>query len=188
MPLQGWGQRSLCSPPGTRLCPPQPAPLLSSLSKWETCEWMAKPFPTRNWGSWAACMKKRVSVPQFSWPTGAFKLPWHQWEKKKKLSEKNLLHLCCWALQKFGTERIWKSLPEFSRKLNPTCSFQCRKWDREVLCWKILNSVLIYLYWEPRLSIQPVYSLRAAKTAAIFKDQRRFQSLVYPNCMGTIRY
>lgn len=64
---------------------------------------------------------------------------------------------------------------QFSRKLNPTCSFQCRKWDRELSCWKILNFLLIYLHFlrESRLSIQPVHSLRATRTVDFFKNQRK---------------
>lgn len=117
-----------------------------------------------------------LNFPDISLSSLHFTLP----EKRKKLSEKN--HRSSVTLTSAESHRNLakresgrKISPELSRKLNPTCSFQCRKWDRELLCWKILSSVLISLHflWEPRLSIQPVHSLRATKTVKFLKIKEK---------------
>lgn len=169
-------------------------------------------FPRRNWGFCPTCVKKRHrhSVPWFLWPSKGFQtlLPsiWSLFtslclRKRERSCLKKKADFLLQLLQLSSTKDLMKResggkiSPGVCRKINPTCSFQCRKQQKGSCTGAVMLKDSEFYPYLPSLLLgtradQPVCAYLQAYQNSVFfaRLEVRFQNLVYPSCIGTIRY
>lgn len=123
-------------------------PCLATSANESRCEWMAKRhevvFPRSNWGSCAMCVEKRITLflnshgpqvplnfPDISLASFHFTLREKEEEAVWKKHRSSATLTAAEPHRNLAKRESGRKIsPEFSRKPNPICSFQCRKWYR----------------------------------------------------------